>query len=199
LEDSPVPASARSGFVAPGLAPIARLQRMARWMRGLIAIGAAALTFAAVTLWSTGTGPLYGRAVGAVATAGLPDTTRLSEDVFGQLRWLTVPGVLLGLFTLLQAWRLFGAYGRGQVFGPPAVRPLRALAWSLVATSLWQMLASMLGVVAVTWHNAPGKRQLVLGISWDNYLGLLFGGLLLAIAWAMTEAARIEQDNAGFV
>ena len=45
----------------------------------------------------------------------------------------------------------------------------------------------------------PGQRQLVIGLSWEDYLSLLFGGLLLAMSWAMVEARRIAQENAGFV
>ena len=54
-------------------------------------------------------------------------------------------------------------------------------------------------VLLLTWDNPPGQRRLVLGFGWEDYLCLLFGGLLFAVSWAMVEATRIETENAGFV
>lgn len=195
-----MPASARpaASTATPAL-PIARLQRMARWMRALIALGAAALLSATASLWLSGSGPLSAHIQHLMAAAGLADNAALPAGTMTALFLIGLPNVLLGLFALLQAWRLFGAYGRGQVFGPGAVRHIRAIAWALIATSFWHMASSTLSILLLTWHNPPGHRQLSLGISWEDYLSALFGGLLIAMAWAMTEAGRIEQDNAGFV
>ena len=160
--------------------PLLRLKRMSRWMRALILLGAAGLLTDTVSSWTT---------------ADLPADllTRMGLLALG------VPSLLLGWFTLLQAWHLFAAYGRGEVFGSVAIGHVRALALALVATALWHIAQATLTVLLQTWHNPPGQRQLEFGLSWEDYLGVLFGGLLRAMAWAMTEAGRIEQDNAGFV
>jgi Protein of unknown function (DUF2975) len=107
--------------------------------------------------------------------------------------------VALGLYALLQVWHLFGAYGRGVVFGPEASGRLRKLAWALMATAFVRPLTKTVVVLLLTLNNPPGQRQLVIGLSWEDYLSLLFGGLLLAMSWAMAEAHRIEQENAGFI
>jgi hypothetical protein len=176
-----------------------RLQRMSRWMRALIAFGAACLLFATVSMWISSDGPFYGRIRGFIAAAGLAEDAALPAGTLTAVLLINLLNALLGLFAMLQAWRLFGAYGRGQVFGPAAVRHLRAIAWALIATSVWHVLSATLSILLLSWHNPPGQRQLSIGVSLEDYLGALFGGLLIAIAWAMTEAARIEQDNAGFV
>ena len=54
-------------------------------------------------------------------------------------------------------------------------------------------------MLLLTWHNPPGQRRLVLGFGWEDYLCLLFGGLLFAVSWAMAEARRLETENASFV
>jgi Protein of unknown function (DUF2975) len=179
--------------------PIARLQRMSRWMRALIAFGAACLLFGSVSPWFTGGESLRAHIQAHVNPAGLNTDAVLAPGTMTLLLLVALPNLLLGLFTLLQAWRLFGAYGRGHVFGPAALRHIRAMAWALIATSFWHVASSTLSILLLTWHNPPGQRQLSLGVSWEDYLAALFGGLLIAMAWAMAEAGRIEQDNAGFV
>jgi Protein of unknown function (DUF2975) len=193
------PSAPRAAPPGATASPIARLQRMARWMRALIACGAIGLMLATASLALEGEGPLQAHLRATLAAAGIADNAVLRPGTLPMLMLIGLPSVLLGLFMLLQAWRLFGAYGRGQVFGPAAVRHLRAIAWALIASSFWHVAASTLGILLLTWHNPPGQRRLQFGVSWEDYLVALFGGLLIAIAWAMTEAGRIEQDNAGFV
>lgn len=42
---------------------------------------------------------------------------------------------------------------------------------------------------------APGRRHLVLQFSYNDYLVVALGGLLLAIALVMAEAGRIAKEN----
>ena len=117
-------------------------------------------------------------------------------------RWamgVVAVSVALGLYALWQVWHLFAAYGRGVVFGPEASDRLRRLAWALMATALVRPLTKTVVVLLLTLNNPPGQRQLVISLAWEDYLSLLFGGLLFAMSWAMAEARRIEQENAGFV
>jgi hypothetical protein len=183
---------------APG-SPRHRLQRMSVWMRALIAAGGLVLLGVVAWICSSDTALLDSThrlagpaAVSAEQLASAPNT-RL---------WLVataLPGVLLSLYGLLQAWHLFGAYGRGVVFGRAASTRLRRLAWVFVATAFVHPAAQTVLVLLLSWHNPPGQRRLALGFGWDDYLCLLFGGLLLAVSWAMVEAARVEAENAGFV
>ncbi|MEO8807544.1 MAG: DUF2975 domain-containing protein [Burkholderiaceae bacterium] len=183
---------------APG-SPRHRLQRMSLWMRALIAAGALVLLGVVVWMCVSDTALLdtYRRlsdsaAVSAERLASTP-STRV---------WIvatTLPGVLLALYGLLQAWHLFGAYGKGVVFGPAASGRLRRLGWVFIATAFVRPAAETVLVLLLSWHNPPGQRRLVLGFGWEDYLCLLFGGLLFAVSWAMVEATRLETENAGFV
>ena len=167
-------------------------------MRALIALGALGLLLATAWIWLGDNGLVERRLHELADPSRINDGAALLLALKVALFALSTPTLLMGLFVLLKAWQLFGAYGR-HVFGEAAIRPARRIAWALVAAAFLRPLADTLSVLVLTWHNPPGRRQLVLSVSWEDYLCLLFGGLLIAMAWAMTEASRIEQDNAGFV
>ena len=189
-----------SGFAkAAATSPRVRLQRMAGWLRVLVAAGAMGLVAATAWIfWNDSrlleslAGELRGAATPALGS-GLPPGAKAALFALG------APSIGLGLFMLFQAWRLFGAYGRGQVFGAAAIGAIRKLAWALLGTALLRPATATASVLYLTWNNPPGQRQLVLAIAWEDYLCALFGSLLVAIAWAMTEAGRVERDNAGFI
>ena len=61
-----------------------------------------------------------------------------------------------------------------------------------------EAICAVLSVI-VTWHNGPGKREVDASLSSDDYMVLLLGVALLAISSVMVEAARIAEDNEGFV
>ena len=184
---------------ARAASPRVRLQRMSLWMRALIASGAIVIVVATGWVWLGDDGLIEQRLREMAGAPLLPDGVLLPAALKAMLFLLSAPSSLIGLFMLWQAWLLFGAYGRGQVFDAPAIAPVRRLAWALVAAAVLRPLSSTLSVLLLTWNNPPGQRQLVFSVSWEDYLCVLFGGLLIAMAWAMTEAGRIEQDNAGFV
>lgn len=183
---------------APG-SPRQRLQRMSLWMRALIAAGAFVLI--SVVLWMCVSETALLDASRRLSGPAAVTAEELARSASSRV-WIvstTLPGVLLALYGLLQAWHLFGAYGRGVVFGREASVRLRRLGWVFIATAFMRPAAHTVLVVLLSWHNPPGQRRLVLGFGWEDYLCLLFGGLLFAVSWAMVEATRIETENAGFV
>ena len=48
-------------------------------------------------------------------------------------------------------------------------------------------------------NNPPGKKMLIFNISSNDYSFIIFGVMLLGIAWVMVEATRLAQENAEFV
>jgi hypothetical protein len=172
---------------------------MARWMQALVAVGAIVLMAVPVVFWSADPPSLE-----TAARSLLPGSIQgVQFTITPRVHLLAVlaslPGIGVGLFALLQVWHLFGAYGRGIVFGSAASTRLRRLGWALMATALLRPLTQTSVVLLLTLNNPPGRRQLVLTFDWQDYLALLFGGLLMAMAWAMAEASRLEQENASFV
>lgn len=179
--------------------PAERLRRMSRWMRALIVIGALILVLVPGFFWMAEPDVLQKAAAELLPASAQPGRFTLTPAVRYGATGVVTASVALGLYALLQAWHLFGAYGRGVVFGPEASTHLRRLAWALMASALVRPLTKTVVVLLLTWHNPPGQRQLVIGLAWEDYLSLLFGGLLFAMLWAMAEARRLEQENAGFV
>ncbi len=172
------------------------LHRLTRWVQALAVLGVLCLLWVPAAFWLN---PDWVRAVGPAA-AGLGGAT---VTVDARARWLgaagSVPGVLLGLYTLWRLWQLFGEYGAGRVFGPAAQRHLRGLARGLLALALLGPVTRTLMALALTWGNPPGQRMLVLGLGWHDYLGVLTGAVLLAVATVMAEAARLAAENDSFV
>jgi hypothetical protein len=105
----------------------------------------------------------------------------------------------VALFMLWQLWRLFGAYRRGEVFSRPALQHLRRFSIGVLLLAALEPLTRTACILAVTIGNPPGQRQLVIGLSSDDYERVLIGAVLLAIASVMAEAVRVAEDHAGFV
>jgi hypothetical protein len=183
---------------SPAASPKERLRRMAAWMRLLIAIGAALLVLLPGWLWFAESSLLQQLARDLVPPSVQPQLTITPE--VKRLAILSVSlGLAVGLYGLFQLWHLFGAYARGIVFGPAAITRLRKIGWAFLATAALRPATQTLVVLLLTLNNPPGQRHLVISLSSQDYLCLVIGGLLFAMAWAMVEATRIEQENASFV
>lgn len=135
-----------------------------------------------------------------------PDMTGMSADklvVDNRARWLgalgAVPPGAVTLFGLWQLWQLFGQYGVGQFFAPGTQTHLRRFAWALLLATVLQPLELTWLGLAYTLGNPPGKHVLHIGISSDLLLPLLTSAALLAIAFVLSEASRIAEENGQFV
>ena len=180
----------------PQPSPMDRVRRIAHWMRGLALAGGLVLAALTVGTWSS---PEWIRQQ-VLHEAGLANaqiTITPAIQLAGGLVAMLPLG--LGLYALLQVWMLFGEYARGSVFSAQATGRLRRLAWALIWVCIAQVLARTGHAVLLTMLNPPGKKLLVIALNSNDYILLLFGILLLAIAWVMVEASRIAQENAEFV
>ncbi|MBI5319581.1 DUF2975 domain-containing protein [Bradyrhizobium sp.] len=106
-------------------------------------------------------------------------------------------GVLL--FGLWQARALFADFAEGRVFTLTSARRLRNFAGSVLAQAVLGPVSSTALLLAFTFSNPPGSRQLGIALSTNDYLALIIGGVLLAVAWVMVEATRIADEHASFV
>lgn len=111
---------------------------------------------------------------------------------------IAVPvGVLL--FGLWQVRALFLNFAKGDVFTLASARRLRDFAGAVLAQAVLGPVSATALSIAFTLNNPPGSRQLVIALSVHDYLALIVGGVLLAVAWIMVEATRIADENASFV
>jgi hypothetical protein len=174
----------------------AGLSALTRVVRVLTAIGAGVLCVVPAWFWLT---PDWVRAQGP-ALAGLGNHPIVIDDRAIALGALcSLPPIAVALFALWHLWQLFGEYGQGRVFGQAAQIHLRRFAWAMLISALLAPFVRAAIGVALTLGNPVGQRLLVLGIDWNDYITILTGAVLLAVATAMAEAVRLAEENEGFV
>ena len=179
----------------PRTSPQAGIRRIALIARALVLVGAAVFALNAVATWifpdyaahiisTTSNGAAVGRLTGGARVA--------------YVLW-DIPSLAIILVALWRLWQLFGEYLHARIFSARALTSLRGFARWTLAAGFWSPIYRAVLSVIATWNNGPGKRELDITLSSDDYLVLLVGVALLAIASVMVEAARVAEDNAGFV
>jgi hypothetical protein len=180
----------------PLLTPMDRVRRIAGLMRGMVLVGGTAFSAFTLLIWVF---PSWIRSA-VPHELGL-DLSQITITPAAQIRGAVVSLLPLGLsiYGLVQVWLLFGEYAQGRIFTAMASKRLRRLAWTLIAAAGAQILARTLHGLVLTMNNPPGQKLLILNFSSNDYTFLIFGVLLLGIAWVMVEATRLAQENAEFV
>jgi hypothetical protein len=191
---------------APSLSPLPsvalaqRLGRLARLVRSLSVVAAMVLAAWPALLLVAPDSLL---AVGAGQAPGVDMRFLLQGDFTFATRVRAALASLLpcglGLAVLWQLWSLFGEYRRGAVFSSRALACLRRFAALLVALALSSPITQALMSVAISLDNPPGQRQLVIQLGSNDYALVLGALVFVAIARVMTEAARVAEENEGFV
>jgi TRAP-type C4-dicarboxylate transport system permease small subunit len=173
-----------------------RIRLLSRWVRAICLLGALCLICIPAYIWSQ---PEW-VARTAASQWGLAEHNihlALKNRLLGAAASM-VP-VAAGLYVLWQMWSLFGAYGQGRIFTADSVRRLRLLALGMLSLALAQPVSVALISIALTMDNSSGQRAVVLNLSSQDYLALLFGLVMLAIASVMAEARRVAEENAEFI
>ena len=75
----------------------------------------------------------------------------------------------------------------------------RGRGWAVVALAPCSVLTEMLVGLAATWHAAEGERQLALELGDADVYAAVFGLMLVVSGRVMGEAARLAEENEGFV
>lgn len=176
--------------------PPLKIRRLAQLVRLLALLGLAGALLIPLTLWSSEDWlSSVAREHWGLGRVGFHTDTQ--ARIWGFVS--STPAVGCAIWSLWQLFALFGCYARGEVFSLPAVRHLQGMARGLLSLALLNPLCQTGAVLALTWANPPGQRQLFLGWSTQDFLALLSGLVLLAVARVMHEAARMARENAEFV
>lgn len=109
-----------------------------------------------------------------------------------------VPLALL-LFGVWRLRRLFGLFRAGVLFSVEGAGHLLRFAHMVLATVLLTPVISALLSVVLTLGNPPGQRALMLSFGSDDLSRLFAAGVLVAIAWILREAHRLQAENEAFV
>ncbi|GAB5447025.1 hypothetical protein [Gymnodinialimonas sp.] len=154
----------------------------------------------------------YPFAVFTMALSGYFDTAFLRDAYSG----VTLPAVLspaaltvtyaiaalsvaLICVVLWNIRALLVLFATGDVLGGEAARRIRRIGTLLLALAIYGVLAHTLTVLALTWGNPPGERSLSIAFSNTDLFLFLAAGLMTVIGLAMTEAARIADENRAFI
>jgi hypothetical protein len=170
-----------------------RLQRLARIVHVLIVLGAVVFVGGDAWCWSSPERALELLRRSGAATSEVGTQVQVVGALF------TLIPLTVSLLAMWRLWGVFDEYGQGRVFSQRALWCLRGFArWLMVDAFVSPIYGAALSVIG-SWHNGPGKRTLELQVSSSDYIQLLFALVVLAICTVMVEAARVAEDNEGFV
>lgn len=109
-----------------------------------------------------------------------------------------VPAILtIAAFAALS--RFFAAMSVGNYFSVATVSHLRRAGALFVISAICSVVAQTLSVLIVTVSNAPGARQLSIGLDSGTMLLIFLAGVLFAVGHAFSVAAAIDDENRSIV
>jgi hypothetical protein len=106
-------------------------------------------------------------------------------------------GVLV--FGLMSARRSFNAFAAGRFFCVDAVGGLQRFSLAILAETLLKPFAGAALSLLLSAGDPSGTKTLAFSVGSDTLLALVFAGTIAAIAWVMTQAIAIADENAQFV
>lgn len=120
------------------------------------------------------------------------------EQVLAAAAITAVPFSVM-LWGLWNARAMFNDLAGGHAFSSDAARHLHRFGVAVLAQALLGPLTATALALALSLANPPGQRILLLTLSSNDYIALVVGGVLIALASVMREAARLAEENASFV
>ncbi|MEM9029723.1 MAG: DUF2975 domain-containing protein [Pseudomonadota bacterium] len=131
------------------------------------------------------------------AAAGLADASRYpvaeSTRVIGL--GLSLLPVAIIVWGLMQARTCFRAFAAGDVFSAAAAEGLRGFSVGVLVSSLLSPFVKAALTVLLTWNGAPGTRTLAFSLGSDTIIAVFFGATVLVMAWVMSEAVAMADEN----
>ncbi|MEL8056665.1 MAG: DUF2975 domain-containing protein [Pseudomonadota bacterium] len=134
---------------------------------------------------------------------------RLSEDARAAVTYSSTKKVILQslaaisffapVLILIGAFRVFGALKGGDPFRPQSVRSVRFLGASIVAYALSRIIIYPISVLAMTYDNPEGLKELSIAIDTNNLVVLMIGVILVIVGHVFTHAASVADENRQFV
>jgi hypothetical protein len=179
----------------PLVDPVARLRRVSRSFATATAIAMLGITFAIAGAW------LIPLTTGVTLVPRVGRFREYFDDPTARLVAFMVIVTLLGilLFALEQARRLFDEFAAGDILTQHAALRLQRIAYAIIVGSIAKFVGqSVLRAVTISLRSGdlcPPVLLLPLREVVSDIAFLLAGLFVLAIAWALAEAARIAADH----
>ncbi|AIO94863.1 DUF2975 domain-containing protein [Burkholderia pseudomallei] len=179
--------------------PLEQVRVLSRRLQWLTLCGGV-LAFATAALWWFGLSDrefeiVLRQAMQMSLEPSVPIRLSLLRRVAGFL--ITGGALMLLVCALYEAYQMLGAFSRGEVFSLGTAIRLRRMALALTALGpSFPVVRFFLGLLFV---GGADQTYFLFLFELSDYFLCLLGGLLLAIAWAMVEAARIAEENRGYI
>ena len=174
---------------------IQRVRRVSAAMASACVAVAILLTLAmALYWWTTPVDGLYRQ-------AGIPGASSTDVDPLFRLGGFAISMVPLAalIYGLLAARRCFRAFSAGRIFSREATRSLRTFAVAVAASALLKAPIGAALSVFLSMAASTPARSLVLAVDSETLLSLLFAAMIAVIAWVLSEATDIADENQQFV
>ncbi len=174
---------------------LGRIRSLSRVMAILCLVTALLLVAAIAYYWlATPAGGLL--AAASVNGATLPDigwNLRLGGFAISMIPLSAL------IYGLMQARRCFTEFASGRIFSMQTVGGLKAFSIAIAVSALLKPLAGAALSLLLSSVVVSGGRTLALTVGSDTLLTLLFAGMVAVIAWVMTDAVALADENAQFV
>jgi hypothetical protein len=174
-------------------ARLIRLSRAMVWLTtiGIVLIAVLVAVGFAIPDW------LQNMVLAKLGQAGLSLTITPLGRVLAALVLAIPVGVML--YGLLAVRRMFVAFTRGDIFNEYTARQLQVFAATVLLQGPLGPLTSTALSAALSVGNPPGNRAIMVAFSTNDYFALIVGGVLLAAATIMREAAQLSEENKSFI
>ncbi|PYC20218.1 hypothetical protein DMO17_18650 [Aquipseudomonas alcaligenes] len=172
-----------------------RVQRYSIWFSRISLLFGILILLQNVVFWIT-PGSLQ-RGAAMLLPDGTPHEVNAAVITVGFFLNALVMGLLL--WACWQAHRLFQAFANGQVLvSATGVRLFRiGFAFALVLPG--QVTSTAVITLLLTWGNPEAQRLVDVSVDAAHLSMAVAGALMMAVGWAMGEAARIAEDNAQII
>ena len=158
--------------ISDGARRMARIRRLSRCMRWLLAATAVLFVVLAVAIWFLSSDAALTRSLHALL--GITDPSRAPALQLGpgyRVAGFSLLGLQLALVLrgIAHAHAMFGDFARGEVLTSATARRLRGIALLITLFALCSPLVKMLLVLLFTW-NAPGEPHMLIHIQLEDIL-----------------------------
>lgn len=192
----PQPQSSRFADARSADPRLARLVRLGRGLSFATLVLIVLLLAGGLGLWLN---PQWieGAVVPRIGIAG----RKVSLDAFSQTLGLAISAVPLAVlvFGLYQVRLIFKDFGEGRMISETLARRLELFGGAVALQALLNPLVGAALSVALTMGNPPGERLVAVSLSSHDAVSVVVGLLVIGVGAVMREAARMAEENAGFV
>lgn len=118
----------------------------------------------------------------------IPQDTRIVAFIISLIPIFTF------MFLYFYLTKLFGAYGRGEIFTEQTVKYIRNCGVTLL---LWQFLYPLYQILltfTLSINNLPGQRFIAVSISTAQARDLVISIVIILISWIMQRAVSLEEE-----